>query len=365
MSALFEPTRIGALSLGHRVVMAPLTRYRADEHNVPLPIMKEYYRQRASSPGSMIITEGTFISPQAGGFANVPGIWNETQIKAWREITDAVHENGSFIVCQLWALGRAAKVEILARTGHKAISASDIPIDAESTTPTALTEEGIQSFINDYATAAKNAIAAGFDAVEIHGANGYLCDQFLQDVSNDRTDRWGSSIENRARFGSAVAKAVAGAIGADRTGYRVSPWSPFQAMKMKDPIPQFSYLAEQLRSLGLAYIHIVQSRISGANDIEVESESVEFLLDIWKGASGVAILAGGFTPESGAAAAEKYKDVPVAVAFGRSFLANPDLPYRIEHSISLNNYNRATFYTPEDPVGYIDYPFSNRDTVQA
>lgn len=365
MSALFQPTRIGALPLQHRIVMAPLTRYRANADNVPLPIVKEYYKQRASVPGSMIITEGTFISPQAGGFANVPGIWNEAQISAWREITDAVHENGSLIVCQLWAIGRAADANLLAKTGHEVTSPSDLPISEEGATPRPLSEEGIRSFIEDYATAAKNAITAGFDAVEIHGANGYLCDQFLQDVSNKRTDRWGGSIENRARFGLEVAKAVAGAVGADRTGYRVSPWSPFQAMKMSDPVPQFSYLAQQLRDLGLAYIHIVQARISGGETVEVAAESVDFLLDIWKDASGVAILAGGFTPESGVATAEKYKDVPVAIAFGRSYLANPDLPHRIQHAISLNAYNRATFYTPESPIGYIDYPFSNTKSLLA
>lgn len=360
MSTLLKPMRVGALPLKHGIVLAPLTRYRADENHVPLPIVKDYYQQRASVPGTMIITEGTFISPQAGGFANVPGIWNQAQIQAWREITDAVHENGSFIVCQLWAIGRAANSDILARTGHHVVSASDLPIDADSSKPQPLSEEGIQLFINDYATAARNAIAAGFDAVEIHGANGYLCDQFLQDVCNKRMDRWGGSIENRARFGFEVAKAVAAAIGADRTGYRMSPWSPFQGMKMDDPIPQFSCLAQQLRVLGIAYIHIVQSRISGAVDVDVDAEPVDFLLDIWKGAPGAAILAGGFTPESGAATAEKYKDVPVAIAFGRSYLANPDLPYRIEHSIKLNSYNRATFYTPKDPVGYIDYSFSDQ-----
>ena len=189
----------------------------------------------------------------------------------------------------------------------------------------------------------------------------------LQDVSNKRANRWGGSIENRARFGVEVAnvKAVAGAIGADRTGYRVSPSSPFQAMKMEDPVPQFSYPAQHLRDLGLAYIHIVQSRISGAENVEGDSESVDFLLDIWKDASGVAILAGGFTSESGTATAEKYRDMPMAIAFGRSYLAKLDLPYRIQHSISLNAHNRATFYTPESPVGYIDYTFSGKRPLPA
>jgi NADPH2 dehydrogenase len=203
-------------------------------------------------------------------------------------------------------------------------------------------------------------MAAGFDAVEIHGANGYLCDQFLQDVCNNRTDCWGGTIENRARFGIEVAKAVADAVGAGRVGYRMSPWSPFQGMKMADPKPQFTYLAEKLRDLGIAYIHVVESRISGSETIEARSEQVDFLLDVWKEGCGAAIVAGGFTPESAMQSAEKYKDVPVAVAFGRHYIANPDLPYRIEHSIPLNLYNRATFYIPEDPVGYIDYPFSEQ-----
>ncbi|KAK5062651.1 hypothetical protein LTR84_004724 [Exophiala bonariae] len=363
MSALFQPLQVGALSLKHRIVLAPLTRFRADDNNVPLPMVKEYYQQRASTPGSLLITEGTFISAQAGGFANVPGIWNDAQIQAWRQITNAVHQNDSFIVCQLWAIGRAAEPEILQRSSHTVLSASDISIGPEHATPQPMSEADIQSFISDYANAARNAIAAGFDGVEIHGANGYLCDQFLQDVSNKRTDQWGGSIENRARFGIEVAKAVAEAIGADRTGYRVSPWSPFQSMRMKDPVPQFSYLASKLRDLKLAYIHVVQSRISGSETVEVPDESVDFLLDIWKGAGGATILAGGFSPELAAATAEKYSDVPVAVAFGRHYVANPDLPFRVQNAISLYPYNRATFYTPKASVGYIDYSFSEQYQV--
>lgn len=360
MKALFQPIQIGALSLNHRVVLAPLTRFRADENHVPLPIAKDYYSQRASAPGTLLISEGTFISPQAGGNDHIPGIWNEAQIKAWRGVTDAVHAKGGYVACQLWALGRAADPKVLARTGHKVVSSGNLPISRSASTPEPLSEEGIKSFINDYATAARNAVAAGFDAVEIHGANGYLCDQFLQDICNNRTDRWGGTIENRARFGIEVAKAVAGAVGADRVGYRMSPWSPFQGMRMTDPKPQFTYLAEKLRDLGIAYIHVVESRISGSETIEARSEQVDFLLDVWKEGSGAAIVAGGFTPDSAMQSAEKYKDVPVAVAFGRHYIANPDLPYRIEHSIPLNPYNRATFYIPEDPVGYIDYPFSEQ-----
>ena len=177
----------------------------------------------ASIPGTLLITEGTFISARAGGFANVPGIYSRAQIKAWREVTDSVHAKGCFIFCQLWALGRAADPKILAAAGHKVISSSNIPIPEDGAVPEPLGEEGIREFIRDYADAAKNAIGAGFDGVEIHGANGYLCDQFLQDKCNDRKDRWGGSIENRSRFGLEVARAVASAIGAQRTGHRMSP----------------------------------------------------------------------------------------------------------------------------------------------
>ena len=203
----------------------------------------------------------------------------------------------------------------------------------------------------------KIAIEAGFDGVEIHGANGYLCDQFLQDKSNDRTDGWDGDVERRAKFGIEVATAVSKAVGPKRTGYRISPWSPFQGMKMDDPIPQFSYLAKRLKDLGLAYLHVVESRISGAETIEARCEQADFLVDIW-GDSGAIILAGGFNAESAEESLQKYPDSRVIIAFGRHYLANPDLPYRLSKKLSLNQYNRDTFYIPKDPVGYIDYPFS-------
>lgn len=339
MSALFQEIQIGEVSLKHRVVLAPLTRFRADGNHVPLPIAKEYYAQRASSPGTLLISEGTFISAQAGGNEHVPGVWSEAQIHGWRQVSDAVHAKGCYIVCQLWALGRAAQPEILARTGHKVVSASNIAMSPESSKPEPLSESGIRSFIDNYATAAMNASTAGFDSVEIHGTNGYLCDQFLQDVSNIRTDSWGGSIENRAWFGVRVADAVAKAIGPHRVCYRMSPWSPFQSMKMKDPKPQSTYLAKSLRQIGLAYIHIVQSRISGWSDIHRTDEStiaeteeqVDFLLHAWKETKTsqaertAAIIAGGSTAEAARATAERYRNVPVLIGFGRNYLASPDL----------------------------------------
>lgn len=356
MSQLTTPMHIGSTNLQHRIVMAPLTRYRADKNHVPTEMMIEYYSQRASVPGTFIISEGTFIAPQAGGFSCAPGIYNEAQIEAWRKITDAVHAKGSFIFCQLWALGRGANPEVLIEEGQKLVSSSNRPISEDHATPIPLDELGIRAFIGYYATAAKNAIKAGFDGVEVHGANGYLVDQFLQDICNDREDGWGGSVEKRARFGLEVAEAISLAIGPERTGFRVSPYSPFQGMKMDDPVPQFTYLAKNLKKLNLAYLHIVESRISGATDVQ-STEQVDAFLDAW-GNSGALILAGGFTTESAIYTLKKYKDKNVAIAFGRHFVANPDLPFRISKALPFNEYNRDTFYVEQSPIGYTDYAFS-------
>ncbi|KAJ5753588.1 uncharacterized protein N7511_007741 [Penicillium nucicola] len=365
MTSITSPVRIGNLDLQHRVVLAPLTRIRADDEHVPLDLAREYYAQRASVPGTLLISEGTFISARAGGTANVPGIWSDAQIKQWKTITDAVHARGSYIFCQLWALGRAANPEVLAKTGDHVISSGNIPMSESAPVPKALTEEEIPIWINDYATAAKNAIAAGFDGVEIHGANGYLADQFLQDTANNRTDKWGGSIENRSRFGLEVAKAVSEAVGPERTGYRISPWSTFQGMRMKDFHDQFAHLATGLGKLNLAYLHFVEPRISGSQTVEdnVESDD-QFLFDAF-GSSGAIILAGGFTSESASEKLQQHPNRRIAIAFGRHFLANPDLPFRIANNIPFNKYERATFYTPKSPVGYVDYPFSSEFVAKA
>lgn len=356
MSLLFKPLEVGNLQLQHRVVLAPLTRFRADEDHVPLPMVKEYYAQRASVPGTLLITEANIISLRAGGYDNCPGIFNAAQIRAWREVTDVVHAKGCFIVCQLWAIGRAAQPEVLAADGYKLVSSSNLPMPGGAT-PEPLDEEGIQALLQDYTNAAKNAIEAGFDGVEIHGANGYLLDQFLQENSNDRTDRWGGSIENRSRFGLEVAKAVSSAIGPEKTGYRVSPWSPYQGMGLDNAVPQFTYHIKKLAELGLAYIHIVESRVSGPDDIEAVSKQVYPFLDAWSG-PGAIILAGGFTSESAEAALEKYRSYNIAIAFGRHFISNPDLPLRISKNIPLNKYDRSTFYVAKSAIGYTDYPFA-------
>lgn len=358
-SRLFEPLQIGNCHLKNRLVMAPLTRFRADDSHVQLPFVKEYYAQRASVPGTLLISEATFISPAASGFGNVPGIYNDEQIRAWKAVTDAVHGKGSFIYCQLWNLGRAAVKKVLEKEPGNigVVSSSDIPISSDNAAPRPCTEEEIHGFIGDYAQAAKNAIEAGFDGVEIHGANGYMVDQFLQDVCNQRTDGWGGSIEKRARFGIEVTKAVVDAIGKDKTGIRLSPFSTFQAMKMQDPIPQFSYFIKELKKLEIAYLHLVESRISGNADVE-STEKCNFAIDIW-GKTSPILLAGGFRPDSARRAAdEEYSDKDLAIVFGRFFISNPDLPFKVEKKIDLTPYNRETFYKAKSKDGYTDYPFS-------
>lgn len=357
-TTLFNPVAVGNAKLSHRVVLAPLTRIRANKDHVHGPLAVEYYAQRASQPGTLLITEATFISPQAGGMGNVPGIWNEAQIDAWKKVTDAVHAKGSFIFLQLWALGRAAGVPELEAEGiHNGhVSSSPVPIDAGGPVPRALSEDEIQQYIKDYAQAAKNSIAAGFDGVEVHGANGYLIDQFTQDTCNHREDSWGGSVENRSRFGLEVTKAVVEAVGADKVGIRLSPFSRFQGMKMAQPIPQFSHLVRGLKEFNLAYLHLVEPRISGNADVET-TDTVNFALDIW-GKTSPVLLAGGFKPASAKAVSEEYPDHEVLVVFGRLFIANPDLPFRIQRDLELNAPDRSTFYIPEEPKGYIDYPFS-------
>ncbi|KAI1396122.1 FMN-linked oxidoreductase [Hypoxylon fuscum] len=356
-SRLFEPLKVGNVTLKHRLVMAPLTRFRATSEHVPLPIVKEYYEQRASVPGTLLIAEATFISKQAGGYPNVPGIWSQEQISAWKQVTDAVHAKGSFIFMQMWALGRAAQPEVCEAEGFELRSSSAIPMAEGAATPKELTVDEIQTFIADYAQAARNAIEAGFDGVEIHGANGYLVDQFIQDVSNKRQDQYGGSIENRARFAIEVASAVVSAVGADKVAIRLSPWSVFQGMRMDDPVPQFTYVINELKKLRLAYLHVIQSYIE--DDPTYESkDQITFAIEAWDNSSPV-FVAGGFQSESAKKLAdEKFKDRDVAVVFGRYFISTPDLPYRIQKGLPLTPYNRATFYTPCAKEGYIDYPFS-------
>jgi NADPH2 dehydrogenase len=228
---LFTPIKVGNMCLSHRIVLCPLTRCRTYANHVPGPQAATYYAQRASVPGTLVITEATIISPEAGGCPFVPAICTQEQIAGWREVTDAVHEKGSFIFCQLWALGRAANPTVLAEEcGAPLVSASPIPLKkCPDDIPHALTEPEIKTFINYYVTAARNAMEAGFDGVEIHGANGYLIDQFLQELCNQREDDWGGSIEKRARFAIEVVEALVNEFGPEKVSIRLSPWSTYQS----------------------------------------------------------------------------------------------------------------------------------------
>ncbi|KAI9041411.1 alkene reductase [Aspergillus affinis] len=337
--------------------MAPLTRLRATSTHIPLPIAETYYTQRASIPGTLLIAEATMISPSGSGVPHAPGIWTPEQITCWKRVTDAVHAKGSYIILQLVALGRAADAATLkAETGRSVSAPSAIPMASGATVPVALSEAEICDLIRDFATAGKNAMKAGFDGVEVHGANGYLVDLFTQDVSNQRTDGWGGSIEKRARFGIEVARALSEAIGPERVGFRISPWNTWQGMKMAEPEGQFTYLVRKLRELGLGYLHVIESRVINNVDCE-KSEGIEPFLEAW-GREKPVLVAGGYNQQNAGDVDTVYQDNEVGVVFGRHFLANPDLPFRLKNGIPLQKYDRETFYTPMQVEGYLDYPFS-------
>jgi NADPH2 dehydrogenase len=338
------------------------SRFRASDEHVIMPMAAEYYSQRASTPGTLLITEATIIGEQYGGYPNVPGIYNQEQINAWKKVTEAVHKKGSPILLQLWALGRVANTQFCEAKGIPIRGASPIKVDDDHAVPKEMTQDEIKEAVAAFAQAAKNAMEAGFDGVELHGANGYLIDQFFQDTANQRTDAYGGSVENRSRFGIEVAQAVADAIGADKTGIRLSPFSDFQGMHMKDPYPQFTDIIQKLNKLKLAYVHLVESRISGNADIE-KYEALDPLLPHW---DGPLLIAGGFKPDSAKREVdEDRKDRDIVVVFGRYFISTPDLVFRLKEGIELNPYDRSTFYNAKSEVGYIDQPFSKEFLQQA
>jgi 2,4-dienoyl-CoA reductase-like NADH-dependent reductase (Old Yellow Enzyme family) len=252
-------------------------------------------------------------------------------------------------------MGRAASVEVARQEGVDVVGPSAIPIDENSAMPRDMSAEEIQQIVRDFVSASKNAIRAGFDGVEVHGANGYLLDQFLQDNSNKRTDKYGGSVENRSRLLDEVIRAVVEAIGAERVGLRLSPWSTFQGMRMRDPVPQFTDVILKVKRAGIAYLHMIESRISGSDDYDGH-DRLDFAIELW---DGPLLIAGGYTPrEARRLVDEMYPDKDIVVVFGRHFLSNPDLVFRIREGVELTPYDRKTFYIPESPVGYTDYPFS-------
>ncbi|BGP16888.1 hypothetical protein JCM10213_007333 [Rhodosporidiobolus nylandii] len=364
-SALFKPLKVGNLELSNRVVLAPLTRFRANERHEPQEVHGTYYAQRGSYPGTLLITEATFIDEKAGLYPGAPGIYTAEQVEGWKKVVKAVHEKKSYLALQLWAIGRAAdeKTTRLELPNHEVVSASDVAYEGGSK-PRPLTKAEIQDYVHYYARAAKNFVhEAGGDAVEIHGANGYLLDQFLQTTSNKRTDEYGGSVENRARFMLEVVDAVCEAVGEERVGLRLSPYSPFQGMKMdkiEDIKETFSYVVNQLvlKHPKMAYIHAVESRIAGNETVETGAEeNLDFLRDIW--APRPFIVAGGFTAEHGPELADEHENN--LICYGRYFISNPDLVHRLKNNITLTPYDRNTFYLigPHETRGYIDYPFAD------
>ena len=362
--SLFSPLEIGPYRLRHRVVMAPLTRMRAERPSLaPRPLNAEYYRQRAT-PGGLIIAEASPVMATGHGNAGTPGIYSAQQIEGWRAVVDAVHAKDGLIFLQLWHVGRVSHSSFQPG-GALPVAPSAVPIadlmtmtahgkPAAYETPRALETGEIAGVVDRFRQAARNALEAGFDGVEIHGANGYLIEQFLQSHTNLRTDRYGGSIENRSRFLMEVTQAVIDVWGASRVGVRLSPYGVANGSGEADPMPLYTHLIKSLDQLGLAYLHFIEPRSSGAGRAEVNHQNVPSAMvlfrPIW---SGKLISAGGFTGEmADAAIAAGHAD---AVAFGRIFISNPDLPRRLEHGYPLTPYNRATFYGGEE-AGYTDYP---------
>ena len=351
---LFKPLKIGRLTLEHRIAMAPLTRFRASANHTVPPMTAEYYAQRASTPGTLLITESNHISPRHCGAPNAAGIWDDAHVEAYRAVTEAVHARGCYIYCQLLAPGRAGTTE-----GHPLLSSSATPMEEGGEVPREMTEEEIWECVGDFQFAARRAMEAGFDGVELHGANGYLIDQFTQDVCNVRTDGWGGSIENRSRFAVEVTKALVDEVGPDRVGVRLSPWNKWQSMMMEPASAtraQFSDVILRLKELKIAYLHLIESRV--VNNVDTEkTEGLEFALQVWGNQSPI-LVAGGFKADTARAAVDgEYKDYDTVVVFGRYFLSTPDLVYRVCKGLQPNAYDRPTFYTPGEK-GYTDYPFS-------
>ncbi|HUF22046.1 MAG TPA: alkene reductase [Burkholderiales bacterium] len=344
----FTAVKLGPYTLANRIVMAPMTRNRAGENDTPRQLNADYYRQRTSA--GLIVTEASQISPQGKGYPATPGIYSTEQIEGWKRVTDAVHAESGRIFLQLWHVGRISHPTLQPDGGLPVAPSAIRPAGETFTgkgmesfvTPRALETGEIAGIVRDYAKGAANALAAGFDGVEIHAANGYLIDQFLRDESNLRTDRYGGSLENRARFLVEVTEAVAGAAGADRVGVRFSPVSGFNDMRDSNPQATFEYAAGQLRPLKLAYLHVVESR-----------EQPFDYRRLKEAFGGACIANGGYTRQrANQALANGDADL---VAFGSMFLANPDLPARFARNAPLNEPDRSSFYGGTEK-GYTDYP---------
>jgi N-ethylmaleimide reductase len=352
---LFEPFKLGKLSLPNRFVMAPLTRNRAVPPGmVPSPLAIDYYGQRASA--GLLVTEATQISQQGQGYQDTPGIYSKEQIAGWKKVTDRVHERGGRIFVQIWHVGRISHTSLQAG-GGKPVAPSAIRAKgktfvngtfADVSEPRALELSEIPGIIDDFKRGAANALAAGFDGVEIHGANGYLLDQFAKDGANQRLDAYGGSIENRARLMLEVAKAVTAEVGGERTGIRISPVTPSNDISDSNPQPLFDHIVDGLSALKLVYLHVVEGATGGARDIAPFD-----YVSLRKRFSGAYVANNGYD----FALATKVLDAGAAdlIAFGKPFISNPDLVERLKKGAPLNEWDKATFYGG-GAKGYTDYP---------
>lgn len=355
MPDLFDPITLGAISARNRILMAPLTRGRATHEAVPTPVMAEYYAQRAGA--GLIISEATGISRQGLGWPYAPGLWNEAQVEGWKPVTDAVHAAGGRIVAQLWHMGRQVHSSV---TGEQPVSSSAATSPGKVHTyegrqpyeqARALDLAEIPGILDSYARAAENALKAGFDGVQIHGANGYLIDQFLRDNANFRTDRYGGSVENRIRLLSEVAERVSAAVGADRTAVRLSPNGATQGVDDSDPLAVFVPAAKRLAEIGIAFLELREpgpEGTFGSSDVPKLSPAIRKAF-----AGPLVVNSDYFTREEAQVVLDD--GVADAVSFGRAYLANPDLTERLRHGAPLNEADAATWYS-QGREGYVDYP---------
>ena len=359
MPTLFDPIRIGEIDLANRIVMAPLTRNRATG-GVANALMVEYYRQRASA--GLIITEASQVCPEGQGYLDTPGIHSEAQVAAWRAVTDAVHAAGGKIVIQLWHVGRISHTS-LQPGGQAPVSSTARAAKGKTFTtegfvatsvPRALRTDEIPALVQAYRQAARNALRAGFDGVEVHAANGYLLEQFLRDSINDRTDAYGGPIENRARLLVEVMQAVAGEIGAGRTGIRLSPITPVNdAPQDSDAAALYGHVMQQLGPMGLAYVHVIEGQTGGARDLASQGVPAFDYAALRRPYAGAWMLNNGYTREMALqAVAEGAADL---VAFGKPFIANPDLVRRLREGAAWNALDMARLYGG-GAQGYTDYP---------
>lgn len=358
MPTLFDPIRLGAIDAPNRILMAPLTRGRSTREHVPTPMMAEYYAQRASA--GLIISEATGISQQGLGWPYAPGLWSDEQVRCWRPVTDAVHRAGGRIMAQLWHMGRIVHPSFLGGAQPVSASATTAP-DAAHTyhgkEPYAearpLRTDEMPGLLDDYRKATRNALAAGFDGVQIHAANGYLIDQFLRDGSNHRTDEYGGSIENRIRLLREVTQAVADTAGADRTAVRLSPNGAIQGVNDSDPVPLFTAAATALSEIGIAFLELREPGFDGTFGTSDQPPIAPFIREVF---SGPLVLNSDYDGAKAQASLDSGK--VDAIAFGRRFIANPDLPYRLRNGLELTPDVQATWYS-QGPEGYIDYLSAN------